>query len=73
MTTKVPLTDRAGVEKAVAALQEKLAEGDPTDEALKAECEAALTDLRAAYRASPAAFSKETIEALRELRDLLAG
>ena len=73
MTKKVPLTDRAGVEKAVAALQEKLAEGDPADEALKAECEAELENLRSAYRASPAAFTKETIEALRDLKDLLAG
>jgi hypothetical protein len=66
-----PLTDRRSVEAAVADLQERLADGDPEDAALRSHCEAALSQLRAAYRAIPAAFSKEVIEALRELRDLL--
>jgi hypothetical protein len=63
--------DRRAVDAAVASLQERLADGDPADAALQISCEAALSALRAAYRASPAAFSRETIEALRELGELL--
>ena len=66
-----PPTDRRAVEAAVASLQESLADGDPADAALRSRCEAALSALRAAYRADPAAFSRETVEALRELSDLL--
>ena len=65
------LKDRAAVEKTVAALQEKLADGDPADEDLRRECESVLTGLRAAYRADAALFSRETVDALRELSDLL--
>jgi hypothetical protein len=61
------------VEAAVASLQEYLADGDPTDEDLRIRCEADLSALRVAYRANPAAFSRETIEALRELNELLRG
>jgi hypothetical protein len=63
--------DRAAVEAAVLALQERFADGDPEDAALRAHCEAVLNTLRAAYRASPAAFTKESIEALKEFSDLL--
>jgi hypothetical protein len=66
-----PLNDRRAVEAAVADLQERLADGDPSDAALRSHCEAALAVLRAAYRANRAAFSPETIAALRELSDLL--
>jgi hypothetical protein len=66
-----PLSDRRAVEAAVAELQERLADGDPADAALRGRCEQALTALRAAYRANRAAFSPETIAALRELSDLL--
>ena len=66
-----PLTDRRAVEAAVASLQELLADGDPTDAALRVHGEAALAALRAAYRTNPAAFSREVIEALRELSELL--
>ncbi len=66
-----PLTSRRGVETAVAALQARLADGDPSDDALRQSCETDLEALRAAYRAQPSFFSKETVEALRELRDLL--
>ncbi len=66
-----PLADRRAVEEAVASLQERLADGDPADAALRSHCEAVLLALRAAYRVTPAAFSKETIEALRELGELL--
>jgi hypothetical protein len=59
------------VEAAVATLQELLADGDPADAALQSHGEAVLTALRVAYRSNPAAFSKETIEALRELSELL--
>ncbi|MFA6316254.1 MAG: hypothetical protein WC943_02460 [Elusimicrobiota bacterium] len=68
---KIP-TDKKSVEAAVAALQEKLADGDPSDAELRKSCDAALAGLRASYRANPAAFSKETIEALQELKALLA-
>lgn len=64
-------TDRRAVEAAVATLQERLADGDPADAALRSHCEAALSGLRNAYRGNPAAFSTEAIEALRELSDLL--
>lgn len=66
-----PLNDRRSVEAAVAALQEKLADGDPSDAALRGHCEAVLSALRAAYRADKAAFSRETVEALHELSELL--
>lgn len=66
-----PPLDRRAVEAAVLDLQERLADGDPSDAALKAYCEGVLTTLRAAYRANRAAFSKEAVEALRELGDLL--
>jgi len=68
---EAPLTDRRAVEAAVAALQERLADGDPADAALRSHSEAVLSALRAAYRANPAAFSREVIEALRELSELL--
>lgn len=68
---EAPPTDRRAVEAAVAILQERLADGDPADAALQSHCEAALLALRAAYRITPAAFSRETIEALRELSELL--
>ena len=67
----LPLKDRAAVEKTVAALQERLADGDPADAALRGECTAVLTDLRAAYRADSSIFSREIVEDLRELSDLL--
>jgi hypothetical protein len=66
-----PLTGRRAVDAAVVSLQERLADGDPADAALRAHCEAALSDLRAAYRANRAAFSREAIDALRELSELL--
>jgi len=66
-----PLSDRRAVEAAVAGLQERIAEGDPDDAALRSHGEAVLSALRAAYRANPAAFTKEIIEALRELSELL--
>ena len=68
---ETPPTDRAAVEAAVASLQERLADGDPSDAALRKHCEAVLSTLRAAYRTNPAAFSREVIEALREFGDLL--
>ncbi len=68
---KAPPTDRRAVEAAVAALQERLADGDPADAALQSHCEAVLSTLRSAYRVNPAAFSRESIEALREFSDLL--
>ncbi|HAM35851.1 MAG TPA: hypothetical protein DEB40_08580 [Elusimicrobia bacterium] len=64
-------TDRRAVEAAVVSLQQRLADGDPADAALRSRCEAELSALRAAYRLSPAAFSSEAIEALRELSELL--
>ena len=64
-------TDSRTVDAAVASLQERLAEGDPADAALRSRCEAVLLALRAAYRVDPAAFSRESIEALRELSELL--
>jgi len=64
-------TDRSAVEAAVASLQEHLADGDQTDAALRSDCEAVLSALRTSYRANPATFSRETIEALRELSELL--
>jgi len=66
-----PPADRKAVDAAVLDLQERLADGDPTDAALKAHCEGVLVTLRAAYRANRAAFSKEAVEALRELGELL--
>ncbi len=68
---EAPLTDRRAVEAAVAALQERLADGDPADLVLQKHCQAVLLTLRTAYRVNPAAFSRETIEALRELSELL--
>jgi hypothetical protein len=68
-----PLTSRRTVESAAAALQERFADGNPTDLALREHGQAVLADLRAAYRANPALFTKETIEALQELRELLVG
>jgi len=68
---EAPLTDRRAVEAAVVSLQERLADGNPADAALRSRCEAALSALRAAYRVNPAAFSREVIEALRELSELL--
>lgn len=65
--------DRAAVDAAVAALQDRLADGDPSDDALRAECEGGLENLRAAYRANPAAFTPEAIAALREFSELLRG
>jgi hypothetical protein len=65
------LNDRHAVEAAVVSLQERLADGDPGDAALRSHCEAALSALRAAYRANPAVFTREVIEALRELSELL--
>lgn len=65
------LKDRSAVEKAVLALQERLADGDPSDPDLRRECEASLSSLREAYRGNKALFSAETVEALRELADLL--
>jgi hypothetical protein len=64
-------TDRSTVEAAVVSLQERLADGDPADAALRSYCEAVLLTLRAAYRVNPAAFSRESIEALREFSELL--
>ena len=66
-----PPSDRRTVDAAVAALQERLADGDPSDAALRSQCEAVLLALRAAYRAHPAAFSREAIETLREISELL--
>ncbi|MBI5239629.1 MAG: hypothetical protein HY926_04095 [Elusimicrobia bacterium] len=71
MTPGAAMLDRRGVEAAVAALQASLADGDPADAALRARSEAELERLRAAYRAAPAAFTKETLSALRELVELL--
>jgi len=68
---ETPPTDRRAVEAAVASLQERLADGDPADAALRSHCEAVLLALRAAYRVNPSDFSRETIEALRELSELL--
>lgn len=68
---EAPPTDRRAVEAAVATLQERLADGDPADAALRSHCEATLLALRAAYRITPTAFSDEAIEALRELSELL--
>jgi hypothetical protein len=69
---KTPPNDRRAVEAAVAALQERLADGDPGDAALREHCEAVLAALRAAYRSDRSLFSPETIEALQELRELLS-
>ena len=71
ISVEAPPTDRPAVEAAVVALQERLADGDPADAVLQSHCEAVLLALRAAYRVTPAAFSRETIEALRELSELL--
>ena len=68
---EAPPTDRRAVEAAVTALQERLADGDPADAALRNHSEAVLLALRAAYRVNPAAFSREAIDALRELNELL--
>ena len=67
-----PAAPRA-IETAIARLQERLADGDPADAILRGHCEAVLLELRAAYRVSPAAFSREAIAALRELSELLRG
>ena len=64
------LADRAAVEAAVAPLQECLADGDPADAALRSHGESVLLALRAAYRVNPSTFSRESIEALRELNEL---
>ena len=64
-------TLRRTVEAAVASLQERIADSDPSDTALRDHCEASLSALRAAYRANPDAFSPDIIEALRELSELL--
>ncbi|MFA6003754.1 MAG: hypothetical protein WC881_06770 [Elusimicrobiota bacterium] len=66
-----PPADRRAVEAAVAALQEKLADGDPEDAELRRDCETGLQALRAAYRADRTLFPPEAIEALRELSELL--
>ena len=71
MAIEAPQNDRRAVEAAVASLQERLADGDPADTALRNHCEAVLSALRATYRVYPAAFSRESIEALRELSVLL--
>ena len=68
---EAPPTDRRVVEAAVATLQERLADGDPADTTLQSYCDAVLSALRAAYRVTPTAFSKDTIETLRELSELL--
>lgn len=64
-------TDRRAVEAAIVSLQECLANGAPGDVALISQSEAVLSALRAAYRATPNAFSTEAIEALRELSEFL--
>ena len=66
-----PPTDRRAVDAAVASLQERLADGDPADAVLQNHCRAVLATLRAAYRVNPTSFSREAIEALRELSELL--
>jgi len=66
-----PPTDRRAVETAIASFQEYIANGDPTDAALLSQGEAVLLALRAAYRDNKAAFSKEAIEALHEISELL--
>ena len=71
MALEAPPNDRRAVEAAVASLQERLADGDPADTALRSHCEAVLSALRATYRVNPAAFSRESIEALREFSVLL--
>ena len=68
---EAPPNDRRVVQAAVASLQERLADGDSADAALRSHCEAVLSTLRAAYRVNPAAFSRESIEALREFSVLL--
>ena len=68
---EAPPTNCRAVEAAVTSLQERLADGDPADAALRSHCEAVLLALRAAYRVNSAAFSREAIEALRELSELL--
>ena len=69
---EAPLTDRRSVEAAVASLQERLADGDSSDAGLQSYGQSMLATLRAAYRAAPASFTPETIEALRELKDILS-
>lgn len=66
-----PGKTRGEVDAAVTALQERLADGDPSDLALRSRCEADLKELRADYKADPSAFTKDAIEALRELVELL--
>ncbi|MCX5787392.1 MAG: hypothetical protein NTX64_02620 [Elusimicrobia bacterium] len=66
-----PPIDSRAVDAAVASLQERLAEGDPADAALQDHCRAVLSALRASYRVNPAAFSREAIEVLREIGELL--
>ncbi len=65
------LTDRRAIEAAIVSLQDCLADGDPTDAALLSQGEAVLLTLRAAYRDHKAAFSKEAIDDLREISELL--
>jgi hypothetical protein len=67
----VPPKDARAADKAVTSLQERLADGDPTDTTLRSQCENPLLTLCAAYRAHPAAFSREAIKALREVNGLL--
>lgn len=61
---EAPPIDCRAVEATVASLQERLADGDPADAALRSHCEVVLLALRAAYRVNPAVFSREAIEAL---------
>ncbi|MDD5628281.1 MAG: hypothetical protein PHU21_04400 [Elusimicrobia bacterium] len=68
---KSPPKSRGAVAAAVAALQERLADGDPGDAKLREDCAASLAELRAAYRADRSLFTPEIIAALRELRELL--
>lgn len=66
-----PPKGRKAVETAVTALQARLADGDPADAALRRDAEASIEGLRAAYRADPKAFTPDSIEALKELVELL--
>lgn len=70
-SVETPPKDSLAVDKAVISLQERLADCDPADASMRSHCEAVLSTLRAAYRANPAAFSREAVEALREISDLL--
>ena len=64
-------TDRRAVEAAIVSLQERLADGDPTDAVLLSQGEAVLLALRTVYRDHKAAFTNEAIKALREISELL--